>query len=174
MLLGSFLFRLLENILIMLITLLGSDLKTKWCKSVPKKVNVFLWRAWLDRLPKRFNLSKTGFDLVSICCCSCNVNVETSDHVFCSCSIALEVWRAILCDVVLPRTLSISEWMSCVDDVHMSTTRKEILEVVILVTCWYLWTYRKGVVFYVGNMRKCKMRKCKIFDSIKSTSFLWL
>ncbi|GJX97044.1 hypothetical protein Tco_0352842 [Tanacetum coccineum] len=34
------------------------DVPTIWCKSIPRKVNIFLWRLRLDRLPMRLNLSK--------------------------------------------------------------------------------------------------------------------
>ncbi|GJW22191.1 hypothetical protein Tco_0032813 [Tanacetum coccineum] len=34
---------------------------TTWDKSIPRKVNVFMWRLSLDRLPHRLNLSSRGF-----------------------------------------------------------------------------------------------------------------
>ncbi|GJS80309.1 DNA-directed DNA polymerase, partial [Tanacetum coccineum] len=33
---------------------------TMWCKFIPMKVNIFMWRLSLDRLPHRFNLSSRG------------------------------------------------------------------------------------------------------------------
>ncbi|GJT80376.1 hypothetical protein Tco_1054718 [Tanacetum coccineum] len=37
------------------------DVATRWVKFVPKKINVFAWRARLDRLPTRLNLIKRAF-----------------------------------------------------------------------------------------------------------------
>ncbi|GJR48263.1 RNA-directed DNA polymerase, eukaryota [Tanacetum coccineum] len=55
---------------------------TTWDKSIPRKVNVFMWRLSLDRLPHRLNLSSRGMDIPAISCPSCNANVESANHVF--------------------------------------------------------------------------------------------
>ncbi|GKB97092.1 hypothetical protein Tco_0983229 [Tanacetum coccineum] len=41
---------------------------TRWYKMIPKKVNIFMWPMFLDRLPNRLNLSSRGLDLDSISC----------------------------------------------------------------------------------------------------------
>nr|GFA25381.1 hypothetical protein [Tanacetum cinerariifolium] len=46
--------------------------ETRWVKHVPIKVNVFAWRARLDRLPTRLNLSKRGILTKSIACPICD------------------------------------------------------------------------------------------------------
>ncbi|GKC98410.1 reverse transcriptase domain, reverse transcriptase zinc-binding domain protein [Tanacetum coccineum] len=61
---------------------------TTWDKSIPRKVNVFMWRLSLDRLPHRLNLSSRGMDIPAISCPSCNANVESANHVFFECDIA--------------------------------------------------------------------------------------
>ncbi|GJW15168.1 RNA-directed DNA polymerase, eukaryota [Tanacetum coccineum] len=60
---------------------------TTWDKSIPRKVNVFMWRLSLDRLPHRLNLSSRGMDIPAISCPSCNANVESANHVFFECDI---------------------------------------------------------------------------------------
>ncbi|GKC76718.1 RNA-directed DNA polymerase, eukaryota, reverse transcriptase zinc-binding domain protein [Tanacetum coccineum] len=45
---------------------------TRWPKSLPRKVNIFVWRLALDRLPTRLNLSLRGLDIPSIMCPMCN------------------------------------------------------------------------------------------------------
>ncbi|GJR65108.1 RNA-directed DNA polymerase, eukaryota [Tanacetum coccineum] len=64
---------------------------TSWDKILPRKVNIFMWRLMLDRLPYRLNLSSHGIDIQSISCPSCNGNMESSNHIFFECDIALEV-----------------------------------------------------------------------------------
>ncbi|GKB46995.1 2-methylene-furan-3-one reductase [Tanacetum coccineum] len=52
-----------------------------------RKVNVFMWRLSLDRLPHRLNLSSRGMDIPAISCPSCNTNVESANHIFFECDI---------------------------------------------------------------------------------------
>ncbi|GJU60451.1 RNA-directed DNA polymerase, eukaryota, reverse transcriptase zinc-binding domain protein [Tanacetum coccineum] len=56
------------------------DVPTIWNKSLPRKVNVFMWRLRLDRLPNRFNLLRRGLDIDSITSPICNMMPETSSH----------------------------------------------------------------------------------------------
>nr|GEU73566.1 RNA-directed DNA polymerase, eukaryota [Tanacetum cinerariifolium] len=50
-------------------------------KTLPRKVNIFICRMILDRLPHRLNLSSRGIDISTISCPSCNSNVESSNHI---------------------------------------------------------------------------------------------
>ncbi|GKE14816.1 putative RNA-directed DNA polymerase, eukaryota, reverse transcriptase zinc-binding domain protein, partial [Tanacetum coccineum] len=70
--------------------LLSSATSTSWDKTLPRKVNIFMWRLMLDWLPHRLNLSSCRIDIQSILCPSCNGNVESS-NIFFECDIALEV-----------------------------------------------------------------------------------
>ncbi|GJW54957.1 RNA-directed DNA polymerase, eukaryota [Tanacetum coccineum] len=45
---------------------------TTWDKTIPRKVNIFMWRLLLDRLPHRLNISLRGMDIPAISCSSCN------------------------------------------------------------------------------------------------------
>ncbi|GKB04618.1 RNA-directed DNA polymerase, eukaryota, reverse transcriptase zinc-binding domain protein [Tanacetum coccineum] len=66
-------------------------LLTPWDKILPCKVNIFIWRLSLNRLPHRLNLSSRGIDILKISCSSCNGNVKSSNHIFFACDIAMEV-----------------------------------------------------------------------------------
>nr|GEV51131.1 RNA-directed DNA polymerase, eukaryota [Tanacetum cinerariifolium] len=68
---------------------------TTWEKILPRKVNIFMWRLNLNRLPHRFNLSSKGIDILKISCPSCNGNVESNTHIFFECLFAKEVWKII-------------------------------------------------------------------------------
>nr|GEV06893.1 RNA-directed DNA polymerase, eukaryota [Tanacetum cinerariifolium] len=46
----------------------SSNMSTRWVKCVPVKVNVFAWRARLERLPTRDNLAKIGVHTDSNLC----------------------------------------------------------------------------------------------------------
>ncbi|GKA90349.1 RNA-directed DNA polymerase, eukaryota [Tanacetum coccineum] len=68
---------------------------TRWYKALTRKVNIFMWRLFLDTLPRRFNLSSRGLDIDSIMCPVCNEHVESNTHVFFSCDTASIVWRLV-------------------------------------------------------------------------------
>ncbi|GJX54941.1 reverse transcriptase domain, reverse transcriptase zinc-binding domain protein [Tanacetum coccineum] len=64
---------------------------TRWCKIIPRKVNIFMWRLLLDRLPHRLNLSSRGLDIDSILCPVCSEHVKSNSHAFFSCSAASNI-----------------------------------------------------------------------------------
>ncbi|GJZ82563.1 ribonuclease H-like domain-containing protein [Tanacetum coccineum] len=65
--------------------------KTGWINVVPKKVNVFVWRAILGRLSVRVELDKRGIDLDPILCPCCKNVMESIDHSLVLCEKALKV-----------------------------------------------------------------------------------
>ncbi|GJY85810.1 RNA-directed DNA polymerase, eukaryota, reverse transcriptase zinc-binding domain protein, partial [Tanacetum coccineum] len=60
-----------------------------------RKVNVFIWRFILDRLPTRLNLSLRGIEIPSIECPICNSGMESVDHIFFDCEVASNIWRLV-------------------------------------------------------------------------------
>lgn len=56
------------------------------CKLVPLKVFIFIWRLSLGKLPVREYLNHIGFDLHSVLCPRCGLEVESLDHCFATCS----------------------------------------------------------------------------------------
>ncbi|GJS12911.1 RNA-directed DNA polymerase, eukaryota, reverse transcriptase zinc-binding domain protein [Tanacetum coccineum] len=69
--------------------------KTNWCKFVPIKVNILSWRVKLNNLPTRLNLSRRGMELLSIFYPSCNMAVESTNHIFFACSMMNDLYKAI-------------------------------------------------------------------------------
>ncbi|XP_071707988.1 uncharacterized protein [Rutidosis leptorrhynchoides] len=70
-------------------------LKTLKNYLIPKKVEVFIWRARKRRLPVRMELDKRGIDLDSVRCPLCDNDVETVDHSLVSCKNVEEIWSRI-------------------------------------------------------------------------------
>ncbi|GJV29789.1 RNA-directed DNA polymerase, eukaryota, reverse transcriptase zinc-binding domain protein [Tanacetum coccineum] len=69
--------------------------ETLWNTLVPKKVNVFVWRALRGRLPVRVVLDKREIDLDSVLCPCCNDSVETCAHSLVTCDLAMSVWAKV-------------------------------------------------------------------------------
>ncbi|GJZ69976.1 RNA-directed DNA polymerase, eukaryota, reverse transcriptase zinc-binding domain protein [Tanacetum coccineum] len=68
---------------------------TRWNRSIPIKVNVFLWRLKLNRLPSRVNLDWKGINVGSILCPICHDDVETVNHIFFNCGMAKDLWALL-------------------------------------------------------------------------------
>ncbi|GKB75813.1 reverse transcriptase domain, reverse transcriptase zinc-binding domain protein [Tanacetum coccineum] len=66
--------------------------ETLWNNLVPKKVNVFVWRALRGRIPVRVELDKRDMDLDSVLCPCCNEIVESCAHSLVTCDLAMSVW----------------------------------------------------------------------------------
>nr|GEW14517.1 hypothetical protein [Tanacetum cinerariifolium] len=75
--------------------LLNVNTMTRWIKCVPIKVNVLAWKIKIDALPTRLNISCRCIDIDSILCPICDCGVESSSHLFFSCSLAKQVARKI-------------------------------------------------------------------------------
>ncbi|GJV30039.1 RNA-directed DNA polymerase, eukaryota, reverse transcriptase zinc-binding domain protein [Tanacetum coccineum] len=93
------------------------DIKTTWDKTLPRKVNIFMWRLKLDRLPHRLNLSSRGIEIPEISCPSCSGNVESNQHIFFGCDFAKEVWKIIRrwCEEAFPLFDSNAHWIDWLD-----------------------------------------------------------
>ena len=63
-----------------------------WNKWLPPRVNCFVWRLLLNRIPTRVNLHSRGLNIPSEVCPLCVSNVETVEHLFLSCPAIKKVW----------------------------------------------------------------------------------
>ncbi|GKB99257.1 RNA-directed DNA polymerase, eukaryota, partial [Tanacetum coccineum] len=92
---------------------------TTWTTCLPRKVNIFLWRFGLDRLPHRLNLSKHGIEIDSILCPVCHNHVESAEHIFFSCDVASQIWRMvrIWCNITDHTMPTFTNWFSWLENV---------------------------------------------------------
>ncbi|GAU20544.1 hypothetical protein TSUD_131020 [Trifolium subterraneum] len=74
--------------------------KFLWLRSVPLKVNIFVWRLFLDRLPTKTNLLRRGsLDAANVYCPTLCGKTEDLNHLFFQCDVYGRLW------------LMISQWM---------------------------------------------------------------
>ncbi|GKA86143.1 RNA-directed DNA polymerase, eukaryota, reverse transcriptase zinc-binding domain protein [Tanacetum coccineum] len=76
-------------------TLDTNNVATRWNRSIPIKVNVFLWRLKLNKLPSRVNLDRRGIEVDSILCPSCLEDIETVNYSFFNCRLAKDLWALL-------------------------------------------------------------------------------
>ncbi|GJX87305.1 RNA-directed DNA polymerase, eukaryota, partial [Tanacetum coccineum] len=144
---------------------------TVWDKNIPRKVNIFIWRLILDRLPHKLNLSSRGIDIQAISCPSCNGNVESSNHIFFECNIAKDIWMLVRkwCDISFPPFTSYEHWKGWFTSWQVVKEKSRRLSVIFSSSLWWLWRYRNSVTFHSHPMRKSD-----IFDNIRLSSYSWL
>nr|GEU30320.1 RNA-directed DNA polymerase, eukaryota, reverse transcriptase zinc-binding domain protein [Tanacetum cinerariifolium] len=75
--------------------LVTSSSSTRWSKLLPIKLNLFVWRMFLDKLPTRINLSNRDLDIPCVLCPNCGNEVESRNHLFFDCSMALDLFRLL-------------------------------------------------------------------------------
>nr|GEV01413.1 RNA-directed DNA polymerase, eukaryota, reverse transcriptase zinc-binding domain protein [Tanacetum cinerariifolium] len=107
----------------------GSE-RTRWNRHIPIKVNVFLWRLYLNKLPSRVNLNKKGIKVDSTLCPTCGLDVETLNHIFFNCEMAKDLWLLLAkwWDLDVPFCDNISNWYEWLNDVRVTTKSRLILE----------------------------------------------
>ncbi|GKD23756.1 RNA-directed DNA polymerase, eukaryota [Tanacetum coccineum] len=147
-----------------------ASISTRWCRFIPKKVNIFVWRALRDRLPTRWNLSIKGVELEYIICPNCSSSPETVQHSLWACIHATYIWHKVFTWLDLPYTspASLPDVYAYVDQLHFQKDRKLMLEAIFDVVLWTLWSFRNNLIF--SNLHSARN---EIFDKITSTSFLW-
>ncbi|GJS13573.1 RNA-directed DNA polymerase, eukaryota [Tanacetum coccineum] len=133
----------------------GSE--TRWNRFLPKKINIFIWRALRDRLPTRWNLSRKGIDLDSLSCPICDSSIETLNHTLWFCSLATSIWHKIFAwlDIDIPCPSHIQDIFSWIGNMRVSASIKSILEVICGVALWALWHFRNELIFGSSPPKRC-------------------
>ncbi|GJS46790.1 RNA-directed DNA polymerase, eukaryota, reverse transcriptase zinc-binding domain protein [Tanacetum coccineum] len=68
---------------------------TGWNKLLSSKINILTWRVLNKRLPTRFNLDGRGIVLDTVRFRLCNNDIETEDHRFVKCPLAIDTWKVV-------------------------------------------------------------------------------
>ncbi|XP_071694965.1 uncharacterized protein [Rutidosis leptorrhynchoides] len=113
---------------------------------VPKKVEVFIWKARRKRLPVRMELDKRGIDLHSIRCPLCDDDIESVDHCLISCKKVIDVWSNVFKWWELG-TFSFANLEEQLLGKHNQGTDEDILQAVIWSCCYLVWKNRNQMVF---------------------------
>nr|GEW43399.1 RNA-directed DNA polymerase, eukaryota [Tanacetum cinerariifolium] len=107
-----------------------ADVRTRWVKNIPIKVNIFAWRLALDRLPTRANLVQRNVVTESQSCPLCDAILEDTSHLFFNCSLPRDVTR-LLCrwwNLGVQTFSSYAEWLVWFNTVRLAPNLKVILE----------------------------------------------
>ncbi|GJQ94065.1 RNA-directed DNA polymerase, eukaryota, reverse transcriptase zinc-binding domain protein [Tanacetum coccineum] len=123
--------------------------KTNWCKFVPIKVNILSWRVKLIIFPNVLIFLEGFGELLSIFCPSCNMVVESTNHIFFACSMMNDLYKPITSwwDIKALRVSSYEEWWSWFSSLRLSHKIKMVLQGVFYITWWLVWKYRNQLIF---------------------------
>ncbi|GJV84453.1 RNA-directed DNA polymerase, eukaryota, reverse transcriptase zinc-binding domain protein [Tanacetum coccineum] len=150
--------------------LVVDQIATRWNRCVPIKVNIFLWRLSLNKLPSRVNLDRKYIDVGSVLCPICQDDVESVNHIFFSCEMA-KVFLGLLLDVDLrhPVFANLSRGKFLFLCMLLSKCARFLFKVVGGTLLWSIWNFRNRLVF-----SSSPPKKALLWDSIVSQSFLWI
>ncbi|GKE67581.1 RNA-directed DNA polymerase, eukaryota, reverse transcriptase zinc-binding domain protein, partial [Tanacetum coccineum] len=142
-----------------------------WNKLVPKKVNIFIWRALRGIIPVGVELDKRGVDLDSVLCPSCDKIVETCAHCLITCDLAMSVWVKIFnwWNVGIVNAFTIDEVFSSNGNINVPDYYSLVWQAVIWTTGYFIWRERNARVF-----GKKVSSTNKIVKDIQLKSFEWI
>ncbi|XP_071700548.1 uncharacterized protein [Rutidosis leptorrhynchoides] len=137
---------------------------------VPKKVEVFIWRARLGRIPVRFELDKRGIDLNSVRCPICDGDIETVEHILFSCQMAKDIWAKVL------KWWGYNSALFGYEDIFNGTFgyeahdhKRNQWQAVCWVVCYIIWKNRNAKVF------KNKLETVpSLFSEVQVLSYDWI
>ncbi|GJR41057.1 RNA-directed DNA polymerase, eukaryota, reverse transcriptase zinc-binding domain protein [Tanacetum coccineum] len=144
---------------------------TRWNKLLPSKVNILTWCVLNKRLPTRFNLDWRGIDLDTVRYPLCNNDIETEDHLFVKCPLAIDTWKFVFSwwqftEITNSNLLDI---LTMVDRLPMAHKHRKFFDVVVNTTIWAIWNHRNKTVF---NLKR--PQKELLFNDVKQFSYNWI
>ncbi|GJT09653.1 putative RNA-directed DNA polymerase, partial [Tanacetum coccineum] len=144
---------------------------TTWNNWVPKKVNVFVWRALKGRLPVREELDKRGIDLNTVLCPSCGDTVESCSHCLVMCNFAMSVWEKNYSwwKIGIVNAFSIGKFFCYNGNANVPSHSSKMWQAVIWTSGYFIWKERNARVFK-GKASSLN----KILQDIQLKSYEWI
>nr|XP_043620353.1 uncharacterized protein LOC122592223 [Erigeron canadensis] len=120
-----------------------------WCKWVPKKCNVFMWRAVMDRIPTSTALQARNCFFDNPECVFCGEGIEKVEHIFYECIIAARVWQYISdwCKSPPFFIFSVKDLLKYHEIKGKSKLEKMVIKGIIMTSCWSIWKARNEIKF---------------------------
>ncbi|KAL4572313.1 hypothetical protein LXL04_019085 [Taraxacum kok-saghyz] len=144
--------------------------KTCWSNTIPLKVRCFVWRASMNKIPVISELAKRGIMVQSNKRHLCNVESETVDHLFTSCSFTKETmaWIFKWCGINIMHFDNISGFFDFAASWGNCPRKREILNTIMHCLIWCIWLEQNDKAF-----NNSKDSTPKVADKIITTSHTW-
>nr|KAJ0198185.1 hypothetical protein LSAT_V11C700344400 [Lactuca sativa] len=143
-----------------------------WSKWIPNKVNCFVWRARIDRIPSACALIRRGVKIQDETCSVCISGSETADHMLVTCPFAIAIWNGIWnwCEIIPPQLSNVKEILNFVAMCGKPQTKKRTINSIIFGTLWGMWKARNDRVFnskFIPPELVFKGVRCMVYTWIK-------
>nr|GFA24170.1 RNA-directed DNA polymerase, eukaryota [Tanacetum cinerariifolium] len=156
------------------ILLPSDDISTRWVKYVPIKINVFVWRARLNRLPTHVNLDRRGVIIDFVLCPLCGAVSEDISHVLFRCDLASRIFRRICrwWELDSQDLSSFADW-----DVWFTSIRRPSKSKVLLKGVFFMaWWPGKSIIGFINEETKIEsLDWCKyVCMCLKMSKINWI
>ncbi|KAJ9560034.1 hypothetical protein OSB04_005194 [Centaurea solstitialis] len=147
----------------------------KWSSLVPIKVNVFIWRLFLNALPTRANLLRRGVVLQDSTCVLCNSGLDVVDHCLFTCSKVDGIWRKVWSWMRLSggRLKSTEEFQFKLFPPSRSKSWVSSFGAICMVTLWCIWNWRNRILHAESPRVLEALDHEDLFPQIQRLSALW-
>ncbi|XP_071738627.1 uncharacterized protein [Rutidosis leptorrhynchoides] len=118
---------------------------------VPKKLEIFVCRLILKRIPVQVELDKKGIDLHSMRCPICDDDLESIEHTFLFCSNAMDIWSRVYnwWGIGNFSNFGINEILrGNTSNVATSNFGGKIWQAIEWICVYYIWKIRNDKVFH--------------------------
>ncbi|XP_022007419.1 uncharacterized protein LOC110906620 [Helianthus annuus] len=143
---------------------LGDNTGSFTVKSVKKMITK-------DRIRMKRALMKRNIHVGNMDCVLCGDWEENVENLFTGCRVSTGVWQEIpaWCKIRTVFAFTVSDLFDFQNSCAASTTtRKEAIRGVFIITCWWIWRTRNQSLFEHKSFKVAD-----IVANIKTTSFLW-
>ncbi|KAJ0837207.1 putative reverse transcriptase zinc-binding domain-containing protein [Helianthus annuus] len=143
----------------------------RWESWLPSKINIFIWRLELDRIPTRMALVNRRVNIIDSRCPFCEFAHESAFHLIVDCDFVKGVWSKIRdwCRIQGGYFDSIIDLLKMDYIANKPKWEKKLLRGIMMITCWRIWLERNSIVFH-----KSRHKVVDIIAGIKSSSFCWV
>ncbi|GJZ74573.1 RNA-directed DNA polymerase, eukaryota, reverse transcriptase zinc-binding domain protein [Tanacetum coccineum] len=149
----------------------------QWNPGLPKKVNIFIWRVVLDRLPRLEKLIARDVTVDSDLCHLCNEEPENRDHLFFNCQRSVIVWRKKISwwSIPFPGNLlnQVLPLMSSPSIPGLCKTGTKVFRGVCSVALWLIWKWRNAAYLSSPESREAIITSDP-FAQIQKLALLWI
>ena len=142
-----------------------------WLMEVPIKINCFVWRANIQRIPSAVALSTRGIAVDSLICKGCITEEEDSNHILFNCPCAKMVWSWIAnwCNIQFNCFQSVSDILNFAYQWTNCAKRRATLLSICYETLWWIWRARNDRIF-----KSLSNTPTQVMDVIQAQVFCWI
>ncbi|PWA71177.1 RNA-directed DNA polymerase, eukaryota [Artemisia annua] len=121
----------------------------RWCNWLPAKCNVFIWQAEMSKIPTSDALRRRNMVGVEGLCSICGEDLESVEHLFTTCWVAMLVWNHI-CNWTRVQhffAFSFRALIEVHEHVGLKGKAKKVFQGIIFLSCWVIWRARNKLKF---------------------------